>query len=189
MISYISAFNKEQGTVANQYGKLVYYKVTPVFKTAATKEELPSMAPENSNFLYEDYSTQLHPGDVFYEIASMEVDVSVRRNKVGTKLVEEFFNRCKPDSVVLRAGILSKELYEHLCAQNSLMEYIYTNIVPFWESVGFTDVNHTTFYFEENVPMLWPKSAADEAKRIADDFKKRQTESSNNQEDKTTVFS
>lgn len=168
-MKYITKFIKEEGSIQVPEGKLIYYKVTPVFSDT---ENGPDRV-EGSCFLYDDYSTLLKPGDTFYEIALVEVEAGARRKGIGTKLVKEFFTKCNPDSVVLKAGITRKELYEQLCTEDNLIEYIYENIVPFYEKLGFTDVNHTVFYFEETVPMLWPKSKADEAKRRSEEFKQK----------------
>lgn len=166
-MSYISKFVKEEGSIRTPEGTLLYAKVTPVF---AEGKPPAGHNAEGSCFLYDDYSSQLKPGDEFYEIILVEVNENARRKKVGTNLVKRFFSECNPSSVVLRAGITTEALYNELRSENRLTEYIHKNIVPFYESLGFTDVNHTTFYFEESVPMLWPKAAADEAKRLAEEF-------------------
>ena len=174
MIDYIRRYEIEKDSIELKDGKLIYCKVKPIFDRVETHADIPSGRPEGSCFLYDDYACQLHPGDVFYEIKLLEVNETSRRKGIGTQLVKAFFNQCHPDSVVLSAGITTEKLYDELCAKsdpNALIDYIYANQVKFWEKMGFTDVNHTTFYFEETVPMLWPKSAADEAKRSSDEFK------------------
>ena len=169
---YIKKFSKENGSIEHEEGSVVYCKVTPVFSEG---EPPIGYQPEGSCFLYEDYSAQLKPGDIFYEIVRVEVKENARRKGVGTRLVKEFFEKCNPTSVVLKAGILYEDLYEQLCSENRLTDYIYKNIVPFYESLGFTDVNHTTFNFEESVPMLYPKEAAMEAKRLSDEFERNKS--------------
>lgn len=172
-MSYITKYIREENSIKSENGVLHYCKVTPVF----SYEDQPECSVvENSCFLYEDYSAQLKPGDVFYEITLIEIKEEYRRRGEGTHLVKEFFEKCNPQSVVLLAGITQENLYNTLRNdenRSALREYIYTNIVPFWESVGFTDVNHTTFYMKETVPMLWPVSAANEAKRLNEEFKTR----------------
>ena len=171
-MSYIAKFIKEQGTIEHEDGSMIYYKVTPVFSEG---EPPVGHIPEGSCFLYDDYGSQLNPGDIFYEIVRVEVKENARRKGVGTRLVKEFFAKCNPTSVVLKAGIIYEDLYEQLCSENRLTDYIYKNIVPFYESLGFTDVNHTTFNFEESVPMLYPKEAAMEAKRLSDEFERNKS--------------
>ncbi|MBO5435426.1 hypothetical protein J6A31_06420 [bacterium] len=173
MVQFISRFEEERGEIKTDDGQLIYFKVTPHFETIDSRENIPSHRVEGSCFLFDDYSCLLKPGDTFYHIAKIEVNENARRKGVGTKLVDTFFKTINPQSVVLQAGITTEELYNRLRESDTLCDYIYENIVPFWEKMGFTDVNGTTFYFEESVPMLWPKSQADEAKRIADEFKKR----------------
>lgn len=174
-MSYITEYVKEEGLIQSDKGVLRYCKVTPKFEEGEHPE---CVIVKGGSFLYDDYSGQLKPGDVFYEIMFLEVKEQYRRSGEGTRLVNEFFKQCKPKTVVLRAGITDGGLYEALTADRSnsgVEEYIYANVVPFWESVGFTDVNHTTFYMEESVPMLWPKSAAEEAVRRGEAFKARQS--------------
>ena len=161
----IIKFDIQQDTIVLPEGELVYRRVTPIFGNDAAVT-----IPEGACFLYEDYSAQLKPGDIFYEIAKVEVKPEFRRMGFGTRLMNMFFEKCKPDSVVLKAGIIDKQLYDKLCEDDQLPEYIYTNIVPFYEKFGFVDVNNTTFSFQEIVPMLWPKAAADEAKRLSEQF-------------------
>lgn len=167
---YITKYVKEDGCIKIENGSLSYSKITPVF---ADGEAPKGHVPINACFLYDDYSAQLKPGDVFYEITLIKVDENHRRQKIGTNLVKKFFTECNPKSVIIQAGITDEDLYNQLCETNQLQDFIYKNIVPFYESLGFTDVNHTTFYFEESVPMLWPKNAANEAKRLADEFEKK----------------
>lgn len=176
-MSHISEFLKEEGQIKHQEGCLIYYRVTPIFEEGDTPA---GFVPKGSNFLYDDYSVQLKPGDVFYEIVKVEVEEYARRRGVGSQLVKEFFSKCNPTSVVLRAGITSEALYTQLHKNKSLSEYIHKNIVPFYEYLGFTDVNHTTFELESSVPMLWPKSKADEAKRIADEWRQKMDKGSIN---------
>lgn len=171
-MKYITKYIKEEDSIQVPEGKLIYFKVTPVF----SDEQCGPERVDGSCFLYDDYASLLKPGDTFYEIALIEVEEGARRKGIGTKLIKEFFAKCNPDSVVLKAGITREELYYELISEDSpitLTEYIYKNIVPFYEKLGFTDVNHTVFYFEETVPMLWPKSKAEEAKRRSEEFKQK----------------
>lgn len=167
---YIKEFVIHEGKIERLGAKLIYNKVEPIFE----KGKAPiGFTPKGSCFLYEDYSCMLKPGDTFYEIVLINVEEQYRRNGVGTRIVKEFFSTCNPKTVVLRAGITDKELYDKLHQENRIDDYIYENIVPFYEKLGFTDVNHTVFCFEESVPMLWPKAIADEAKRKSEEFRRQ----------------
>lgn len=167
---YIKKFEIQENEIKRIGARLIYRTVLPVFEEG---EAPTGFTPEGSCFLYDDYSSLLKPGDVFHEIVLVEVEEPYRRKGIGTQLVRDFFEECNPTSVVLRAGITKEALYNQLCEEDREVGYVYENIVPFYESLGFTDVNHTVFYFEETVPMLWPKSKADEAKRKSEEFKKK----------------
>lgn len=168
-INGIIRYDTEDNIIASYAGILSYRKVTPVFGTLSN-----DMNPvPGSCFLYEDYSSCLKPGDVFYEIRLLKIFEENRRQGEGTKLVKKFFEQCKPQSVVIEAGITSKKLYDELAAQNKEFEYIEQNIRPFWESLGFTDVNNTTFCFENHIPMLWPMEKVEEVRNKAEEFKRR----------------
>lgn len=167
---YITEYQIESGEIRERVGVLKYNVVTPVF----AKGKAPTgFHPKNSCFLYDDYSSLLKPGDVFHEITFLEVKKDNRRKGIGAWLIDRFFSECNPKTVVLKAGIIDRELYDLLCKENHLIEYIYKNIVPFYEKLGFTDVNNTVFCFEESVPMLWPKAAADKAKSISEEYMQR----------------
>lgn len=167
---YITEYVVESDVIKDRVGILKYNKVTPIF---ADGVEPDGLVVKNRCFLYDDYSSLLKPGDTFYEITFIEVKEDNRRKGIGTWLVEEFLRTCKPKSVILQAGITTKELYDKLCEENRLTEYIYENLIPFYNKLGFTDVNNTVFYFEESVPMLWPQSRADEAKRKSEEFRRQ----------------
>lgn len=169
-MNYITEYKIEPGCIQTDKGILRYNKVTPVF---AEGEAPIDLVPEGNCFLYEDYSSLLKPGDTFYEITLIKVEESSRRKGVGTRLVKDFINKCSPASIVLQAGITDKDLYEQLCDEDRLIPYIRENLVPFYEKLGFTDVNNTMFCFEEMIPMLWPKSKADEAIRVSKEFRER----------------
>lgn len=165
----IIRYDIEDGSIASYAGVLLYRKVTPVFGTLSDDMDyIPG-----SSFLYEDYSSCLKPGDVFYEICLLKIFEENRRHGEGTKLVKRFFEQCKPQSVVLEAGITSEKLYNKLAAENKEFEYIEQNILPFWESLGFTDVNNTTFCFENHIPMLWPKEKVEEVRNKAEEFERK----------------
>lgn len=178
---YISKYIKEAGSIEVPEGKLQYFKVTPVFSESYVE---PNKV-EGSRFLYDNYSSLLKPGDTFYDLGIIEVDKDSRRKGIGSELVKEFFYRCAPTSVVLQAEVPDFELYEQLCIEQRITEYIYENIVPFFEKFDFTDVNHTMFYCEDAIPMLWPKAKAAEAKRKSEAFKRRMQMQN---EEATSVF-
>lgn len=168
MIDYITEFLRTTGEIVDSEHNAVlkYAHLTPVWAKAETKEDME--LTETHNFLYDDTSIILHPGETFYEIVRLEVGEENRRKGYGTELVKKFFKDMNPEIVVLRAGILSEELYNSFEGNSELQSYIHQNIVPFWESVGFTDVNNTVFCLEQSVPMIWPKEKAEYARQLAD---------------------
>lgn len=168
MIEYITEFFRVKGeTVDLEHNAVLKFAhLIPVWARAEKREDIKSSG--SGNFLYDDTSAILHPGETFYEIVELTVSEENRRKGYGTELVKKFFEHMNPEIVVLRAGILSEELYNSLEANGELQSYIHQNIVPFWESVGFTDVNNTVFCLEQTVPMLWPKEKAEYARQLAD---------------------
>ena len=167
---YIHTFNIDEHTLVDEHAYLIYRKVTPVWHAGKCPN---GFSPEGRKFLYEDYSPLLKPGDVFYEIVLLNVEPSHRLEGLGSKLVKQFFDECQPTSVVLSAGITTEELYDRLCNDpnpNALMSYLLDNQVKFWEKQGFTNVNNTTFYAEQSVPMLWPNNMANTAINRTNNF-------------------
>lgn len=167
---YIHTFHVEEHTIVSEYAYLIYRKVVPLWCAGKCPK---GFSPRGRKFLYEDYSPLLKPGDVFYEIVLLNVEPSHRLGGLGSKLVKKFFDECLPTSVVLSAGITTEELYDRLCDDpnpDALMDYLLNNQVKFWEKQGFTNVNNTTFYAEQSVPMLWPKNMANIVINRANNF-------------------
>lgn len=117
-------------------------------------------------FLYDDYISTFDniksPQTIqFYELKQLFVSEKHRRKGIGTSLVNELIKVADGSPIILSAGIIDEKLYESFTTHDDLINYIYKEIVPFYESVGFTDVNHTAFDFEETIPMVYPKEEAD----------------------------
>ncbi len=185
---YITAFDVSTGKICIEEpgwkGELFYHKVTPIWSETPPenwREPIPG-----SRFLYEDYSSCLTPGETFYEIVSLVID-GERRKGHATDLFNLFFNREHPTSIVIEVGIINQELYFELKRTNALIEYMEREIVPFWKSVGFTDVNGSTFAFEEHIPMLWPKEKADLAFKIAHEWEEAHKAQENAPDDEGVV--
>ena len=160
----------EYGDVVQQYGTLRYKKVQPIWTN--NPQEVKGRVP-GSCFLYDDYAACLTEGEVFYEITHLEIMSDKLRQGYGTALIKEFMEKQQPTSICLRAGVLSEKLYNSLEEKGELMAYILENIVPFWESLGFTNVNGTVFSFEQCVPMLWPVEKAELASKLAKEFREQ----------------
>ncbi len=177
----IIKYNIDVRTITSDAGTILFKKVTPIFEAFDIDKidfDINKKIP-NSCFLYDDYALFLQPNDVFYEICDIRIHPNKRRKGEGTKLVKEFFEQYKPQSVVLSAGIVSKKLYEELEGKNKQYEYIKNNICPFWESLGFVDVNHTTFLFENHIPMLYPKEKAEEVIKTSKEIQEKFNEEVN----------
>mgnify|MGYP004603493103 CR=1 FL=1 len=151
----IKEFKIKQGEISIPQGHLVYRRVEPI-EGVVSGEKVPGRC-----FLYDDYVSTMSKPEVFYEIVRLEVNEDCRGCGFGRKLVEQFMAEQKPQSVVLRAGILYEEQYNELREKDCLYDYIEDNIKPFWEKMGFVDVNQTAFYFEEGIPMLYPRERAE----------------------------
>lgn len=151
----IKEFKIEKGEITCPEGRLVYRRVEPIVGFSSC-DKVPG-----SCFLYEDYVSTMNMPQIFYEIALLEVKEEYRGQGFGRKLVEQFFAEQKPLSVVLRAGVIYEKQYDELTEKGCLYDYIEDNIKPFWEKIGFIDVNHTAFWFEESIPMLYPRDIAE----------------------------
>ena len=153
----VKEFKLEEGKIDCPEGQLIYRRVEPI-EGKPIGDGVPGRC-----FLYDDYLGTMNKPETFYEIVRLEVKEVCRGQGFGRKLVEQFFAEQKPESVVLRAGVLTEELYNELKEKGCLYDYIEDNIKPFWEKMGFVDVNRTVFCFEEAIPMLYP---SEKAKRI-----------------------
>lgn len=153
--------------IKNEYGVLKYKRVTFVYDET---ESVDVCDVPNRTFMLEDYSYSLDCKEDYssYYITLLEVNSENRRKGYGSRIVKEFFDTVHPNIVLLRGAITDEKLYYKLCDNGKLMDYINSEILPFWLKQGFTDVNHTYFIHEQSIPMLWPKS---EAERVITKFK------------------
>lgn len=151
----IKEFKIVQGEISIPQGQLIYRRVEPI-EGVADDGKVPGRC-----FLYDDYVATMDKPEVFYEIIRLEVNEDCRGRGFGRKLVEQFMAEQKPQSVVLRAGVLYEKQYDELKEKGCLYDYIEDSIKPFWEKMGFVDVNHTAFWFEESIPMLYPRERAE----------------------------
>lgn len=158
-MAYVTEYLTEPGKIEVYAGILKYNKVTPVF---ADGKAHAGFKPKNSCPLYDDYSSLLKSGDVFYEIIHVEVDHYERHQGIGTSLMDNFFYRCKPDSVVLLADASKEDLVSAGYTEERKIAYINKCIAPFFFKFGFTNVVDTVFQFRGALPMLWPESKANE---------------------------
>lgn len=156
----IKEFKIEKGEITCPEGQLIYRRVEPIEGKPVDIKPIAVKTP-GSCFLYDDYVNTMDKLEVFYEIVRLEVKEKYRGQGFGRKLVEQFFAEQKPQSIVLRAGPLYEKQYDELTEKGCLYDYIEDNIKPFWEKMGFVDVNHTAFWFEQSIPMLYPRERAE----------------------------
>lgn len=147
-------FTTEKKTVITETSKLVFVVVT------ATNTELDYNDQRGQNFLYDDIMSYGFSPRRFIEILHIEVDRDHRRCGVGSKLIGDLMDEYPNLPIFVKAGILDEHLYELLRKERKLKEYIYENIVPFYERNGFADVNDTSLGYQEFVIMCYPESLA-----------------------------
>lgn len=122
----------------------------------AIDEGLDYNAPRNRTMYRDDFvSSQLNPTE-WWEIKLIKIKPEYRRQGFGLNLIKKFFEDMKPVMCLIEAGITSKEMYDSLAAQGEIQNWIYTNLVPFYEKLCFIDINNTSVGYEEAVMMLYP---------------------------------
>lgn len=152
---FIKEYRIDQNELIHPFGRLVYRKVTPIEGKYDNGFKVPGRC-----FLYEDYVSTMEQPESFHHIVHLEIQEQYRGNGYAKLLVNQFFNKAKPVSVILEAGITHEDLYDKLCEMNCLYKYLEEHIKPFWEKFGFVDVNHTAICAQEKIPMIWPRERA-----------------------------
>lgn len=150
----VKEFISKEFKIENDYGTLIYYNAIPV---EATEDNDCC----ESEYLWADYCKYLDSSEEFFEIAKIDVKPEYRRKGYGTALVKKFFEQANPKTVLLLAGIFDDNLWHNLIGKGNgaIDKYIKESIVPFWLSLGFTDISECVD-ITTSVAMLWPPEKA-----------------------------
>lgn len=159
-------FEKVYQDFTNEHSQMKVAIVTAI----KTNKDWSDYFRRNSCFLYDDILAQEFGPKKFAEIILIKTDPKYRRLGYGSKLIEEFIKNNPNLPIFLRAGVLTEKKYNELESKGELINYIYDNIVPFYEHAGFIDVNNTSLAYQSAVIMCYPKNLAqkyiDEAKKF-----------------------
>jgi len=144
-------FNKSYQEFQNEHA---YMKVAFVDTKSGDNES------RDQCFLYNEIVGPEFGPKQFVEISIIETDPMFRRQGFASKLVKEFIDSNPNVPIFLKAGIISEEQYNKLESQGILKQYILEQIVPFYESLGFINVNETSLHHDSTVIMCYPKDLA-----------------------------
>ena len=146
------------------------YKLVSIDRS---KEPVDVTNVPGRQFLYEDYSyTYAYVDDPactgvnFIELVSVEVPAYARRHGLGTKLFEMLKERFAGKEIAILAEVGALET---ACEEDEADAYIDSVLVPFFNAIGFTDMNKVFFSFDSHVPMVYPK---EECERIGEAYDK-----------------
>ena len=90
-------------------------------------------------FLAEDFAAS-YPGIKYIEIYDLYVDKKYRHQGIATKLVKEVITRYEGYVILAAAGASMLEYTEEPSDEEKIK--ITESLRPFWESMGFKDINH-----------------------------------------------
>ena len=148
-------FCKSSRTFSNRNATMLINDITAVGTTLGDRDN------RGQCFLYDDIMSYSFSPMRFIEIVRVVVNKNTRRNGHGSKLIDLLKEEYPDVPIFAKAGVLTEELYNELKSEDRLQDYIYENIVPFYESNGFIDVNDTILCHSECVIMCYPESLAE----------------------------
>lgn len=107
----------------------------------------------------------------FYYLSYISVGKEYRRQGHGTKLVNQLIEKANSENIpiILEAGFTNEILYQTNRLEHNLLGWLYRNVVPFYESLGFGDISKF-FPMSEYVPMIYPVEEAQRVNGIPNDL-------------------
>lgn len=107
----------------------------------------------------------------FYYLKYILVGEEYRRQGYGTTLMNHLIGKADSENVpiLLDAAHTDELTYNRMKTSEDVRKWLYDNVVPFYESLGFGDTNQY-FHLSEHVPMIYPIEEAHRVNCIPNDL-------------------